>query len=198
MSKKKSKGRKRSKRLRLDIRGILIEILSVVFAVLLALFLNEWRNNIKDDQLLEKARTNLQEELTFNQQELEQKIRFHQSQLENLNLLKDSIKVFDQPFATYDMGVAILNIRQAAWQSIILTDVVNQLEFSELNDYSELYQAYQLVIKLQDSYIEEAFSLAFNQADNSEEAYQVTRSHLTQMIAWEKELLNEVRQRIPE
>ncbi len=179
-----------------DLRSILIEIPSVVFAVLLALFLNEWRNSINQDKLLENARSNLQEELLFNQKELREKISSHQAQLHNLTEFKDSVDVLDQPFSTYNLGVAVLNLKVAAWNSITLTDVVNQMEFSELGDFSELYQAFQLINKLQDSYIAEAFSLNFNNAENSNDAYYVTKSHLEQMIRWEQELLSEIDDRL--
>ena len=110
--------------------------------------------------------------------------------------LKDSLGILDKPFSSYDMGVAILNLKKAAWESITLTDVVNRLDFEELSDYSELYRGYQLIEKLQDSFIIGAFSLEFNQAKNSEEAYLVTKNHLNQMIVWEKEMLQELEIRL--
>ncbi len=181
---------------KINLRQILVEMISVVFAVLLALFLNEWRSNLKQKEELNKARANLKEELLSNRDELKQKIQFHEFQYKQLIELKDSLKTLDQPFSSYDVGVAVLNLKKAAWESITLTDVVNRLQFEELSDYSELYRGYQLIEKLQDSYINGAFSLEFNQSENSEYAYRVTRNHLNQMIVWERELLSELEGRL--
>ncbi len=177
---------------RIDWAKVGVEMISVVFAVLLALLLNELRNNVKDNILLEKARRNLQEELRYNLDETKNKLSLHQSQLEELEQLADSLQVLDLPFYEYQVPVGILNLKDAAWQSITLTNVVNQLEFEELSTYSELYRGYEIIDKLQDNYIEEAFSMEFSRPENSNQAYLITRTHFYQMIAWEGELIEQI------
>ena len=41
---------------KINLRKVLVEMISVIFAVLLALFLNEWRSNLKQQEELRKAR----------------------------------------------------------------------------------------------------------------------------------------------
>lgn len=175
-----------------DWRKIAIEILSVIFAVTLALLLNEWRNNFNQERLLQKAQQNLQEEMNHNREELQTKAELHQAQLKQLIALQDSVGQLTLPFFEYEIGVGILNIKKAAWESIILTDVVNQLEFSELSSFSELYRGFDLIDQLQSSYLREVFSLEFSKVENSDQALLVTKNHLTQMAAWETELLEEL------
>ena len=181
---------------RIEWGKVAIEVISVVFAVLLALLLNELRNNIKENEQLKKARANLKEELVYNLKETKSKLALHQSQLEYLELLEDSVKSFELPFNEYQVSVGILNLKDAAWQSITLTNVVNQLDFEELSNYSELYRGYRLIDKLQNAYMEEVFSMEFNKAENSDQGYLVTKNHLNQMITWEKELIQEIEGRL--
>lgn len=181
---------------RVEWAKVAIEILSVVFAVLLALFLNEWRNNIKQNEQLNQARANLREELVYNLEETKSKLALHQSQLKYLEHLMDSVKSFELPFNEYQVSVGLLNLKDAVWQSITLTDVVNQLKFEEISDYSELYRGYEFIDKLQNTYLEQVFSMEFNKVENSNQGYLVTKNHLLQMITWEEELINEIEGRL--
>ncbi|MEO9872358.1 hypothetical protein [Ekhidna sp.] len=183
-------GKRKSRKI--DWGKIAVEMISVIFAVLLALLLNEWRNNIKQNHQLDKARANLKEELLYNLEEAKTKLNQHNIQLTQLEKLADSIPELDQPFYQYNMSVGFLNLKKAVWESIILTDVVNQLEFSELSDYSELYRDFELIDELQNAYLREVFSLEFNKIENAQQGYLVTKNHLLQMTMWEGELISEI------
>ncbi len=183
----------KSKFRRIDWSRILVEMISVVFAVLLALFLNEWRNSVRENHQLAEARANMTLELRHNLSETEVKLSEHRKQLKELEQLKDSIGKFKLPISEYRFGVGILNLQEASWRSITLTKVVNKLEFEELNRFSELYRSFELVNKLQDGYMQVAFSLDFNKAENSELGYLATKNHLVQMISWEEELIEEIK-----
>ena len=71
---------------RLTISNILIESFSVIFAVLLALFVNEWRKDISDDRNASDALGKIIIEIKENKTKLESSITQHEETVKKLAL----------------------------------------------------------------------------------------------------------------
>lgn len=62
----------------------LLEFLSIVFAVTLALVLDEWRQGVKDDKLSERVLNSIKAEVLANLREAERAIPYHESLIREL------------------------------------------------------------------------------------------------------------------
>ncbi len=134
---------------KLDFRHLLIEALLIVFTVLLALTLNEWRTNVKERKLKDKALKNIISEIRSNKEDIESKLDYHLQISENIKLYLSN----DSLWATLDhtsgigavstimtRGIANPNLQSGAWNSAVLSGVVNSFEYDVLYELSNLYQ----------------------------------------------------------
>ena len=134
---------------KLDFRHLLIEALLIVFTVLLALTLNEWRTNVKERKLKDKALKNIISEIRSNKEDIESKLDYHLQISENIKLYLSN----DSLWATLDhtsgigavstimtRGIANPNLQSGAWNSAVLSGVVNSFEYDVLYKLSNLYQ----------------------------------------------------------
>lgn len=62
----------------------LLEFLSIVFAVTLALVLDEWRQGVKDDKLTESVLNSIRAEVEANLQEIDRALPYHETLISNL------------------------------------------------------------------------------------------------------------------
>ena len=63
---------------------LFLEFISVVFAVLLALFLNGWRESMKTNELVERVQHTIKEEVAHNREEVEAVIGYHRNLVREL------------------------------------------------------------------------------------------------------------------
>ncbi len=75
---------------RQQIKRILRESAVIVFSVLLALFANEWRSNVKEAQQTQTILNNIKLELKDNERIAQKAIQYHQSVYQNLEAVVDS------------------------------------------------------------------------------------------------------------
>ena len=68
-----------NKKKKLDFRYILIEAALIVFTVLLALALNEWRNSEKQEKVKITVINNIIKEIESNKRRLENVMEYHQT-----------------------------------------------------------------------------------------------------------------------
>ena len=175
--------------------NILIEVLSVVFAVLLALFLNEWRSEKLTQATFEEARTKIQNEIRENAEEIRTKQKYHKQQVVQLESIADSLLLSDKALYEYDnFGIAIINLKFAAWESVRMTEIVNEFSFDDLSRLAEIYKGFETMNGLQDNMIGIIYSMDFNDNNKRVEAYHSIRSYLFQIQIWEQEILADLDQ----
>lgn len=174
---------------KIKLRNLLWEMFSIVFAVSLALFLNEWRGEIQKENQLISAREKIKNEIRENIKEIQSTLKMHKAQLKALEDSKEEIEGSTKRFYEYDFGVAVLNLKDDNWETIKLTQIVNEFSFEELSGLSELYRSKETIDKLQDNLLTTIFSLEFNDPQKSQQVYFSLHSYLIQIIAWEQEIL---------
>lgn len=110
-------------------KSLLIEALLVTFSVLLALLLNQWRQNINDRALVAKALQTIRAEIMANQAEIEQKLPVHE-------LLLQSIKEKNAG----DIGLQMPLLRDTAMEIIETAGAAPHMEFSDITILSEIHE----------------------------------------------------------
>jgi hypothetical protein len=123
---------------------ILIEFLSVAFAVFFALIVNQWKENRNNNKLAQISLNNIRHEISSNKGTLEDVMTLHENVL---NLLDSLSKVSedDSKPNNLDLNVNFQLLSNAAWDAAKLTQAIVYINIETVMDISMLY-------KLQDYY----------------------------------------------
>ncbi|HQU74378.1 MAG TPA: hypothetical protein PKV71_16005 [Calditrichia bacterium] len=124
---------------------ILVEIFSVVFAVLLALWVNEWRSVLEHRDLAGTALEHLLAEVRHNQAEINESLEGHRKMLDTLNFYirglenadESRINVLSDRF-TYSYSHSVLN--NTAWQTASITQAVRYMPYAQTEALSSIYE----------------------------------------------------------
>lgn len=137
------------KKKKLDFRYLLVEALLIVFTVSLALALNEWRANVKANEIRDKAHGNILREIKSNKKDLENKLDYHNKSVMRISsyLASDSLlnTVEGKPVTEVLMmlmpqGILQPELQSGAWNSAVLSGVINSFDYEVLYTLSDLYQ----------------------------------------------------------
>lgn len=172
---------------RLNIQRLISEFISVSFAVLIALLVNQWREDHNNGKLAEKAIYNIQQELQENKDVMAILIPSHKSILsqidsiierkENCNSSVDSIILID-----------VTLISSSAWEMAEITNAIFYLDFDDANKMAKVYNLqsyYESIIK---QYIlNSSFSY---QSDQDLEFLRNNKQFLETIIPLEEDLQN--------
>ena len=116
---------------------IALEFLSVVFAVLLALLLNEWRENRHEAALAGKARGDIISEVRANEKGLRDKAGVNQEVLENLkHLVAGTV-----PPETQDLDITFHYslLSSSAWRAAQMTRATHALDYRWMARITTVY-----------------------------------------------------------
>jgi hypothetical protein len=163
---------------------ISIEMFSVVFAVILALLIDEWRSNKTNHRLAETAYTNIKTELTANQKALTSMLVSHDSLLAILDsiLVKIEKKGSSAYFTLNGFRLELLS--DAAWEATKNTSAINYMDFNDIMDISSVYDAQTIYRNLMDDFFDEQLvgSRDDSQKDKINQLYSFN-SFLTRFVA---------------
>lgn len=170
---------------------ICIEIFSVVFAVLLALWVNDWKQNQQNERRVKQAKLNLQEEITLNKDRIENSIPRYNNYLEAIDSIiiqfesNRSLNNPDFPDISFDI------VTLAAWEAVKATDAINYMDFNHVLNYSSLYSVQEIYMKQVESYIYDK-KLIKNTTNNKEalELLNYSKQILDQIKNTSEQLLN--------
>ncbi|MDW3209747.1 MAG: hypothetical protein R8N23_07765 [Reichenbachiella sp.] len=116
---------------------LLTEFISVVFAVLLALGLNHWREANNDEKLAEKALVNIFLEIQANQKEVEAEIPSYDEQIAEVKVFKDA---FDKGEGMpYSLGFNMPVLSRSAWNVANSTGAIKDFDLNMLMELSDIY-----------------------------------------------------------
>jgi len=134
---------------RIPLHNLLIEVVSIILGVTLALAVNEWRESRSHDEQAAAALVNIREEISANLKIME---FLHINNTATLNLMSQEQKpdsLSDQKF------IPGLQIRETAWQTMLNTGISAYVQYETILMLSETY-AMQEVYKKTATLITEA------------------------------------------
>lgn len=134
---------------KIDFRHILIEAILIVFTVLLALALSEWRDSIQEEKTKEAILRNIISEIENNKADLESKKDYHQEVSQKLRDYLNSDSLWSS--LNVDLGIGGLvqilnkglqnpNLQSGAWRSAELSGIVNSFDYETIYTLSNLYR----------------------------------------------------------
>jgi len=167
-----------------------IEIFSVVFAVLLALSLNEWRKNASNRQLVNKAYSNIYIEINTNMEKLASVVPQYDSLIYILDSVITRMERNDTNFHFTFGNFNLELLSHTAWDAAKVTNSVNLMNFEEVIEISGVYDAQEIYSNLIAGFIEaRQAEIMIKPEDNVLKLLYLTRSYLQQFSNIGKQLV---------
>ncbi|MEP2025733.1 MAG: hypothetical protein ABJH98_11820 [Reichenbachiella sp.] len=144
---------------------LLTEFISVVFAVLLALGLNHWREANNDQELAERALLNIFLEVYTNQKDVADERLTYQERLKEVKVYKDS---FDkgEPMK-YSLGFNMPMLSDAAWNVANSTGAIKDFDQDLLLELSSIYAFQNMFQRNGMEYMQHMNTVEFKKSENA-------------------------------
>lgn len=139
-------------RLRDKLPELLLEAASVVFAVLLALAVDEWRETKSQKALAARARASILEEIRGNEAELRGTRDKNRALLQRIEETLPRIKQEPETSLEFNFQIALLS--SASWHTAQMTQAASLLDFDWLRRVSKVYELQELYATSQSAVVD--------------------------------------------
>lgn len=144
-------------RLRARLPEIALEAASVIFAVLLALGVNEWRQNRADAALAAHARQLVVEEVRQNRDEVAQTLESHRAlavAIANTLERLDAASADDEGDVSLAIDFVLMESSSAAWETAKVTEAMQHLDFVWVMRAARVYSLQELCATTQIGFLD--------------------------------------------
>jgi hypothetical protein len=159
---------------------LILEAAFVVFAVLLALGVDEWRENRTNQKLADRTRDSIIEEIHANYLELNSTRSSYDSLL--IQLENDLINLKNESIIEIEVDFSISLLSSAAWHTAQMTQVANFLDLNWIIEVSRLYEIQELYEDRQKSLVTLISDMDRNQAEDPHQLITLILSKLRTLI----------------
>ncbi len=144
-----------------------IQILSIIFGILLALSLNEWKESRNNEHLALTTLRNFKEELASNKRAIEAAMKDQQTFLESLQ------KQSGQPETKKEKTITLPEINMpdvvtTAWETALVTKATVYIDYDLISSLAELYLQQKWLLSLEDKVFQTILSPYSYEKKNSE------------------------------
>jgi hypothetical protein len=150
--KKDTTSRSLGRRLRARIPEFMIEAFSVMLAVLIALAIDEWREDRANQELAATARANILEEIEANRDELAGVGGLNAALVERIADYVDGVESTSADSLSVEFEFALLST--AAWQTAQMTRAAHFLDYDWMARVARLYNLQKLYDRSQTAVVE--------------------------------------------
>jgi hypothetical protein len=176
-------------RLKEKLPELLLEAASVVFAVLLALAVDEWRETRSREALAARARASILEEIRNNETEL------RNTRDNNRALLRTTEEALSQIVQKRDVSLQfhfeIALLSSAAWNTAQMTQAANYLDFDWLRRVSDVYELQGLYVTSQSAVVDRLSGISEILEDDPRRMLAIIAERLRVALRIQDELLEE-------
>ncbi len=149
-------------------KTIIIEFFSIVLGVLLALGVNQWRENANNEERAEAALVNIKNEIESNKKTLQIIYENNRQTLEAIN--KNAAENEDSEH-TYIPGIQLSNI---AWTTMLNTGITNYIDYDLMLQLSATYSIHDVYKQTAKSFVDanltlSAYSIALGNEVNNDQ-----------------------------
>jgi hypothetical protein len=149
---------------RTTLKTLVIEVFSVVFAVLLALGLNNWWKEKSNERLGREALANIVMEMKNNMTDLDSAVVHLQIQLDSLILQEENYKNGIDSSLSFGYSQSLLST--TAWQTANITQAVLHIDPEIIMEIASLYEVQKVYADFGTQYFKQYSSLEFNKKEN--------------------------------
>lgn len=169
---------------------LLVEMFSVVFAVLLALGVNEWRTNKNNEDLGAAAFENVVKEVERNRSKLDTLLVNHKEILVEIDSVISKLKRNSNEISFGQINFETPS--STAWEAAKLTSAINYLDYSQVEKLTAVYSTQKVYSDVADKVFQE---LVFFVPDKDHEIlikqFAKQKVYLYNLILIEEQLLDE-------
>ena len=175
---------------KLTLSGILIEMFSVVFAVLLALGVNEWRSSRSNEELGTAAYQKITNEIKNNHQKISRIIENHNNILADIDSVITRLR---QNRTDITFGQIIFETPSStAWEAAKLTTAVNYLDYNKVEKITGVYSSQRIYSNVSDRVFQElVFLVPDKDPVKMIDQMRKQKVYLLNLISIEKQLIEE-------
>jgi len=168
----------------MNFKGIIIEILTIVFAVLFALGVESWWEHHNTMEAVEVSQMKLNDEIKNNLYEF---VRIDtEAKIKNLKLEEVGRKVNNQlPFADMSKefnGYSMVNLNVGNWKRILNDKISTYFPTDYMEDAFGLYQIQDVLEMLKSSLLQFVFSDLYLNKDKQKEAYEISKLYYAELL----------------
>ena len=164
---------------------LLFEFISVSFAVLLALFVNQWREDRSNSDLADQAIHNIKEEFIENKGLMIELIPNHKlllTELNNYTIIEGNEAAIKKSIESLDITL----INSSAWEMAKVTNVVFYINYDDVNNLAKVYNLQSYYESMVKQYL--LSNAVKNQKNDAEDELGNTKQFLTSIIPIEEDL----------
>ena len=163
-----------------------LEVVSIVFAVLLALGLSHWREESNKQASSDRSLTNILVEIHTNKLDLEDNFDMLEQRIDTLNDLLNKIE--NGMSQTGSLGFNMPVMSNSAWEAANATGAVESFELSMLMELSELYRFQEMFHNNGMDYFSQYSTIEFNKDENYKAAVKSNLAQVKTTLSLSKQL----------
>lgn len=176
-------------RLRDKLPELLLEAASVVFAVLLALAVDEWRETRSREALADHARLSILEEIRSNQTELRNTRDNNRALLQRIEQALP--RVMEQRETSLEFNFEIALLSSAAWNTAQTTQAANHLDFDWVKRVAKIYELQGLYLTSQSAVVDRISGISEILGDDPRRMLNIIAERLRVALRIQDSLLEE-------
>jgi hypothetical protein len=177
-------------RFREKLPELLLEAASVVFAVLLALAVDEWRETRSRNALATRARASILEEIRSNESELRNTRDNNRALLQRIEETLSRVKQ-RRGEISLDFTFKIAFLSSAAWQTAQMTQAANLLDFDWLRVASNAYELQDIYLTSQSAVMDRISGITEILEDDPQRMLTIIAERLRVTLSIQDSLLEE-------
>lgn len=176
-------------RLKEKLPELILEAVSVVFAVLLALAVDEWRETRSRNALAERARASILEEIRNNETELRNTRDNNRALLAKIEEAQSQLAQKRNTSLDFHFEIALLS--SSAWNTAQMTQAANHLDFEWLRRISNVYELQALYVTSQSAVVDRISGISELFEGNPRRMLTIIAERLRVALKVQDELLGE-------
>ena len=127
------------------IKAFFKEIVPIIIGILVALYINNWNENKKDEKYINQILSSMKKELKESNQDIKEKIPQQKTLIDTLDFYKnnDKISIFDVMMKVN--GIQIPKIRISSWKAIS-NSKIELLEYNRISDWANIEEQKEIML----------------------------------------------------
>lgn len=174
-------------RLREKLPELLLEAASVIFAVLLALAVDEWRETRSQKALAARARARILEEIRANDAELRRTLAANEAILKRMEEDLLRVEKGEKPELEVNFSIALLS--SATWQTAQVTQAAHFLDYDWVTRVSHIYELQALYMTNQTSLLDRINAIPEQVEDDPPRMLRVMIQRMKAVLTFQTALL---------
>ena len=173
------------------------EALLIIFSVILALVLNEYRNNLQVEKDLDIILSNVKTEIQSNNSTIEDLVVYHKKSIAEIDQMLASDSAIDASTSDYGFdlfkvmpqGVFPTSLNNSAWEVAKSSETISQIDIDQAQFLSQVYAQQELTLIPVSKIYDFATDRESFDSENAKENLVILSIHLKELYGRENGLL---------